>query len=309
MSDAASTGGKPRQSTLLIVDDSATDRELVGGLLRKNPEWQIEFAADGKQALERLGHGAIDAVITDLQMPELSGLELVQRVKQDHGLTPVVLMTSRGNEQVAVQALEEGAASYVSKSSLARDLVPIVTRILAAAYEQQGHVKMLAQMQSCRLSFELQNDFDVISALTSHLQGLLQQMGICAESEVVRVAIALEEALVNAVYHGNLEVSSELRERDHQAYYNLARERAAVPPYCDRRTLVSVEFTRSSAAFVIRDEGPGFDPQSLPDATDPANLERPCGRGLLLMTTFMDEVTYNECGNEVTLVKFADCGR
>jgi anti-sigma regulatory factor (Ser/Thr protein kinase) len=53
----------------------------------------------------------------------------------------------------------------------------------------------------------------------------------------------------------------------------------------------------------VRDEGPGFDPGGLPDPTDPANLERPCGRGLLLMKTFMDEVRYNDRGNEVTMRK------
>jgi anti-sigma regulatory factor (Ser/Thr protein kinase) len=60
------------------------------------------------------------------------------------------------------------------------------------------------------------------------------------------------------------------------------------------------------ARFVIRDEGPGFDPHKVPDPTDPENLERESGRGLLLMRSFMDSVAYNPTGNEVTLVKFPD---
>jgi anti-sigma regulatory factor (Ser/Thr protein kinase) len=58
--------------------------------------------------------------------------------------------------------------------------------------------------------------------------------------------------------------------------------------------------------FVIRDEGPGFDPASLPDPTDPENIEKACGRGLLLMRTFMDKVDYNRTGNQVTLTKRAN---
>ncbi|MFQ5734074.1 MAG: ATP-binding protein, partial [Planctomycetaceae bacterium] len=50
-------------------------------------------------------------------------------------------------------------------------------------------------------------------------------------------------------------------------------------------------------------QGRGFDPGEIPDATDPANIEKPCGRGLLLMQTFMDEVCFNDAGNEVTMVK------
>jgi anti-sigma regulatory factor (Ser/Thr protein kinase) len=57
------------------------------------------------------------------------------------------------------------------------------------------------------------------------------------------------------------------------------------------------------AAVVVRDEGPGFDPARIPDPTDPDNLERLTGRGILLMRTFMDEIRYNDAGNEVTMVK------
>ena len=53
--------------------------------------------------------------------------------------------------------------------------------------------------------------------------------------------------------------------------------------------------------FVIRDEGPGFDASSLPDPTDPANLEKRSGRGLLLIRAFMSDVRHNDRGNEVML--------
>jgi anti-sigma regulatory factor (Ser/Thr protein kinase) len=64
-----------------------------------------------------------------------------------------------------------------------------------------------------------------------------------------------------------------------------------------------VRFAPGEATFVIQDEGPGFDPASLPDPTDPENLDKVSGRGLLLMRTFMDEVSYNDRGNQVTMIK------
>jgi anti-sigma regulatory factor (Ser/Thr protein kinase) len=68
---------------------------------------------------------------------------------------------------------------------------------------------------------------------------------------------------------------------------------------------VIAHITRADAKFIVRDEGPGFDPHGLPDPTDPANLEKASGRGLLLMRTFMDSVSFNDLGNEVTMVKTA----
>jgi anti-sigma regulatory factor (Ser/Thr protein kinase) len=72
-------------------------------------------------------------------------------------------------------------------------------------------------------------------------------------------------------------------------------------PYVDRRVSVTSRETPGEAVFVIGDEGPGFDTSQLPDPTDPANLEKRSGRGLLLIRAFMSDVRYNGRGNEVTL--------
>jgi anti-sigma regulatory factor (Ser/Thr protein kinase) len=115
--------------------------------------------------------------------------------------------------------------------------------------------------------------------------------------------VALEEALANAILHGNLEASSELRQEDENQYHQMADNRRRLPPYKDRHVHCTFKLTRSEAVFSFRDEGPGFDPSTLPNPTDPENLGRIGGRGLLLIRTFMDEVTFNEKGNQITLVK------
>jgi anti-sigma regulatory factor (Ser/Thr protein kinase) len=111
---------------------------------------------------------------------------------------------------------------------------------------------------------------------------------------------------VNAIHHGNLEISSSLRESDERTYYNLAEERRHQEPYVDRRVHVFAKETNREAMYVIRDEGPGFDPRTLPDPTDPTNIEKVSGRGILLIRTFMDEVNHNKTGNEITMIKRRD---
>ena len=113
----------------------------------------------------------------------------------------------------------------------------------------------------------------------------------------------MQEALLNGIYHGNLEVGSELREDGEGPYIALAEERRGLSPYRERRLRVVAELNREQAVFTIEDQGPGFDPSKLPDPLDPANLERAGGRGLLLIRTFMDDVFFNEAGNQLTMVK------
>lgn len=105
----------------------------------------------------------------------------------------------------------------------------------------------------------------------------LQQRRV-AENEVFSVRLALEEALVNAIKHGN-----------------------QFDP--TKKVFVSYRFLDNRFEIQITDQGSGFDPNDVPDPTAVENLERPCGRGLMLMRHYMTEVEYNAAGNSVFLAK------
>jgi anti-sigma regulatory factor (Ser/Thr protein kinase) len=139
--------------------------------------------------------------------------------------------------------------------------------------------------------------------LVSHLQEQAVQLGICDETDCMRMCVALQEALANAIHHGNLQVSSALREGRHTDYHEVIARRSLEYPFRDRSVYVTARLTRDEATFVIRDEGEGFDPSMLPDPREAANLEKASGRGVLLMRSFMDEVRFEDRGRSVTLIK------
>lgn len=127
--------------------------------------------------------------------------------------------------------------------------------------------------------------------------------GLLSEREQPRAGVALEEALVNAIVHGNLDVSSQLRDLDDGSFEKLIAVRREKSPYSNRRVEVIVGYSVSDVSFTIRDEGAGFDVSSVPDPTDDKFTFRTHGRGLLLMRAFADKVIHNAVGNQVTLTK------
>jgi CheY-like chemotaxis protein len=298
---------------VLVVDDSAVDRRLAGSLLEKRPGLSamdkhsgitVVYATNGKEGLAAIQKEVPDVVLTDLQMPEMSGLELVEEVKIKFPALPIILMTAHGSEEIAIQALQKGAASYVPKKNLAQDLLETVDNVLAVAGARRHEERLLDECWlKTESDFLLPNDLAHVAPLVSHLQQNLTRMRICDENGLIRVAVALREALSNAILHGNLELSSDLRAEDGDAYYELMMQRRQEEPYEDRYVHVNAKESRTEAVYVIRDEGRGFDPSTLPDPTDPANVEKVTGRGLLLIRTFMDEVRHNKEGNEITMVK------
>jgi CheY-like chemotaxis protein len=293
-------------AVVLVVDDSAVDRARAGGLLKKGGGMVPMYASNGREALSFIAAQKPDIVVSDLQMPEMDGLELVETIRREHPGLPVILMTAHGSEETAIQALRKGATNYVAKRNLARELVATVASVLEIAGADRGQQQILSCLTRTESRFELDNDLGNISALLEHLEVGVTRMQLCDRTGWMRIAVALREALVNAVYHGNLELTAELLEEDESSFQRFAELRPREGAFAGRRVHLTACETRSEVTYVLRDEGQGFDPATLPDPTDPANLERRTGRGLFLIRTFMDEVRHNAVGNEITLVKRRD---
>ena len=289
--------------TVLVVDDAAVDRKLIGGLLGKAPELQVQFATDVAEALARIDALWPDLILTDLVMPGKSGLDLVREVVDRFPRIPIILMTGKGTEETAVQALRAGAANYVPKSAMHNYLVETVRDVLEVVRSKHSHQRLMTTLRKSEFEFALENDPELIPSLISYVQSLVTTSGLCDDSSVIRVCIALEEALRNGMFHGNLELTSEQREGDPEDYQKLITDRTGREPFASRMLQVTVRVSDDRGTFIVLDQGPGFDPSKLPDPTDPENLEKVSGRGLLLMRTFMDEVSFNSTGNQVTMVK------
>jgi CheY-like chemotaxis protein/anti-sigma regulatory factor (Ser/Thr protein kinase) len=296
-------GETATEITVLVVDDAAVDRRMTGAIIENNLGWRVEYAENGASALAAMERETPRLVLTDLRMPGMDGLELVTAVRDKYPSVPVVLMTAYGNEEIAIQALRAGAASYVPKKSLDHDLAPTLEQVMAAAQTERRQQRLLQGLANTESHFVLENDRTLIPALVVLIQEYLVRLGLCDQTDRIRVGVALEEALLNAILHGNLELNSALRQQGDDPYYRLADERRQQSPYRDRQVHFTYKLSRSEAVFAIRDEGPGFDPDTLPDPTDPTNLGQIGGRGLLLIRTFMDEVTFSKKGNQITLIK------
>lgn len=297
--------------TILVVDDSQVDRQLAGGLLGKLPNVETVFAADGAEAIAQVADGSIDLIVTDLQMPQTDGLELVRAVRAKYPHVPVILMTAFGSESLAVEALEAGAASYVPKSRMAQMLPNTIEEVLAITRAEQDYERLLARLHHSHSVFQLENDFTLFDPLIDLAQQVMAAVGICDATDRFRVGVALREALANACYHGNLELGfeeagPEVETLSAEDMEQLIERRRNEKPYSERRIAVEWVISPELARYTIRDQGRGFDVSGVEkfglvdvsgDATE---------RGISLMRSLMDDVFFNQLGNEVTLIKRSD---
>ncbi len=224
------------------------------------------------------------------------------------GAIPVILITAQGSEELAVEALEHGAASYVPKVDLQEKLITTIDDVLAVGERANGHDRLVGSIDRTEFDLTLENDPELFDPFVELFQQIVHGMGLCDDTDHFRVGMALKEALLNALYRGNLELSFEqtqggCHETLDESQLPTVEELQQHSEFTERRIHVTVHIDPQQATFVVCDDGPGFDTSSLPGKGDLGSLDALSGRGIVLMRAFMDEVTYNEQGNEVTLIK------
>jgi two-component system KDP operon response regulator KdpE len=101
-------------SRILVVDDEPAIRKVVRDALEREGH-EVITAIDGEEALGRFDEGGIDLIVTDLAMPRLGGLELVQEIRRSGGSVPILVLTVHGEEREKVRLLDAGADDFVTK--------------------------------------------------------------------------------------------------------------------------------------------------------------------------------------------------
>ena len=286
---------------ILIVDDTAVDRRLAGGLLESDPTLDVSYAKDVQEALSQIASQLPDLVVTDLQMPEYDGLHLVNEINEKYPELPVVLITAHGSENIAAQALASGASSYVPKTDLANSLYETVMYVLSLSRSNSRNRKLMSCAKKSDFEFSLDNDIELIDPLIDMIQEIVASQEILSQRCQVQLGVALENALTNAMFRGNLAMSREefpVLSRDSIA------ARANSGEYLERKVHFHALITPDKVEFKIHDEGDGFDTTQLPEASNPESFRDGVGRGLVLIQAFMDEVNYDDSGRKLEMAKF-----
>jgi CheY-like chemotaxis protein len=293
---------------ILVVDDSAVDRRLVQGLLSPHKIWTIDQAENGQTALAKIKSDPPDLVLSDLIMPAMDGLQLVSELKQVHPEVPVIIVTGKGSEWMAVKALQRGAASYVPKSKLSEVLVEAVGQVLEMVEYDRSYKRLIEGLRGSSYLFEVESDPLLIPPMVKLFQQMAISMRLCDAVGRNQLGVALDEALLNAMFHGNLELPR-IYIPEARAAIRLGRnpdivqQRLMEPPYRDRCVRVEAHFGQDEARFRIQDEGGGFEPDLIPAVGDAKPVRDEGGRGLVLIQNLMDQVNYRDSGRQLEMVK------
>ena len=120
---------------ILVVDDSKVMRDMIVACLRADSELEFTQAASGLEAIEQLSLKHFDLLVLDLNMPDISGIEVTEFVRSQPASKklPIVIVTTRGDEGSRARALEAGASRYMTKPFTPEEILSEVRSLLVSA--------------------------------------------------------------------------------------------------------------------------------------------------------------------------------
>ncbi len=262
------------QRRILIVDDHDDLSTALSEVFSKSG-YYVKTTESRDEAVELDETESYDLVISDLD-----GDKAFPKTKTvQNGQSCLPESDTEETDRSNVKAFKVCATNYRRENYDEDELKNLFETILN--YKAQFVDKMAAVQQIReKIEFVFPSAISLMHSILDYLMKRVEKVGVI-NPESSNLFIALDEAFVNAVKHGNKFDS-------------------------EKTVKVSAEVSTKEARFTVEDQGEGFDVRSIPDPRNPENLFKSSGRGVLFIYNIMDEVRYNERGNRLEMIKKSD---
>ncbi|MDK2970462.1 MAG: hypothetical protein PWP23_217 [Candidatus Sumerlaeota bacterium] len=288
---------------VLVVDDHAAVSRFLARVARQEGH-DVYEAPDAATGLDLVLKERPDVVFSDYMMPGQTGLELLAQIRHEAPQTFFVLMTGHGTEDLAAKALRFGASNYLNKPVELLELRRMLKRFDAIVTERSQQNEVLDLLVHFSLSMEFGNEIDRVTSIAEYLVAQCGQRFNADERFGLR--IGLQELIGNAMEHGNLAITRAEKTAaiatGPAGLQKLRQQRLADPTLAARRVRVTMEMTRDSVQWTIRDDGQGFDWRKLGPAEIGSEAARQ-GRGIALARVHFNTIAYLEKGNSVCVTR------
>ena len=264
---------------------------------------QVWAAQNGKEALALYEQTVPDFILSDIEMPAMTGLELLEALHKRDSEAIVVMVTAYGSEEHAMQALRLGASNYLRKPVLAEELAHLLRQYATIVKGRETAHEVSMDLVRKSLAMRIGNRMHLIPAVVNRL--VLETGDFLDKATGLAVRLGLFELVTNAIEHGNLGITYDEKSQaaNEDRFADLYWERLEDPALAARKVTIDFQADLDQCCWVISDEGAGFDWRLVPNPMDDPDSLALHGRGIFLSRLQFDELEYVSPGNAVRAMK------
>ena len=287
---------------ILIVEDDRASQTYLNDTIEAEGH-EVNTAENGQAGLIVFDQFKPDLILSDIRMPVMDGLEMLEEIRHQHKDTIIVMITAYGSEEFAIKSLRLGANNYLKKPVRHSDLLPLIRKYNEIIENRTTGHEIHGMVVRKEFTMTFDNNLERLPKIVDHL--VLETRDLFEEDERMGIHLGLTELLMNAVEHGNLGITYDDKSHamESETLYDLYEERQSDPVLAKRK--VTVEFAQNATRceWMISDEGKGFDWQSLKNPLENVNVLETHGRGIFITRFQFDELEHIGKGNVVRIKK------
>jgi len=292
---------------ILVVDDSLSIVNSLSKILEISG-YQTEVAYNGSDALRKIQSDNYDLIICDIEMPGITGLDFLERVRNEYDRDlDVILMTGFLDQEYFIRAIRLGASDFIRKPIDSRHIVRSIQTILDRKRSKYDLGDFYQNLDQAQMSFVIDPRHFSKFSLSKVFNLFLMRNFRFNPSLLNELLIIIDEMVYNAFIHGTLSLSYEERLLEHSLLQEVISKRLAIPEIAERRIGfdLSIDQVNNLIRITVSDQGNGFDYKTwLARIQDEEHLNvDEHGRGISLLYHLTDSVEFMDGGRKVQITK------
>ena len=295
---------KIKKKILLIFDDVGRENELKELLGHKNYDFvkskNISKAITILNNDKKIYFVIIDSILG--YKKSISDIKKLKKYKKSIGI--LLLINDLSNK--IIYDLKKIEGLYISSFEKNREhIVYLVENYFFSLKKVIANSGVSKFVKYEKKIYVIPNSIKFIKPISEHLTRDLANVGIVNSDYLINVKFGIQEMIINAIEHGNLEISYEQKSEmltNGIDLNEIIKKYSKNERYKNRKVIIKYILTKNSVKYVIKDQGNGFNWRKIPDCSNDENYLLEHGRGIMMTKNYFDKFYYNEKGNEVTMV-------
>lgn len=297
----------PDRRKILVVDDSIAIVNSLQAILGVSG-YQVETAYNGSDALRKIHQNNYDLVICDIEMPGISGLEFLSRVREDFDDNlDVILMTGYLEHDYFIEAIRLGASDFIRKPIDTKQMINSIRELLFRKRSRDDVSDFYCHLDKASFSFDISAEHFSKFTISKIFSSYLRQYFKIDPMVLNELLICVDEMVYNAYIHGTLELSIEERALTQEELHLVIDEKLQDPKIakCKMHLVFEIDNEAQMIEICVSDDGNGFDYPSWINTVETEQILdiKEHGRGIAMLYHLSDELHFENSGKSVKIRK------